>query len=73
MTLETLKILTYQECRHMHHLMHSPTACTIEALRQSYHRLFALFDLLCLVVSEEKAEELLIFTYNETYEKEGET
>ena len=67
MSMETLKALSYQECRHLHALMSDPVACTIEALRQSYHRLFALFDLLSLVVSEERAEALLVFTYRDTF------
>ena len=72
MSMETLKALSYQECRHLHALMGDPVACTIEALRQSYHRLFALFDLLSLLVPEERAEAWLVFTYRDTFAKPAE-
>lgn len=67
MRIEALKAASYQECTRLHGFMGHPATCTMEALRQSYYRLFALFDLLSLVTSEERTEALLVFTYRDTF------
>ena len=69
MKKETLEPLTYQECTTMHRLMNSSPSCTVEALRQSYHRLFMLFDLLSQITSDEHAEKLIVFIYNQTFKR----
>ena len=67
MSIDMVKALTYQECTYLHTLMHNPATCTMEALRQSYQRLFMLFDLLSRITSDERAEALLVFTYWDTF------
>ena len=67
MKIEALKAVSYQECTRLHSVMDHPATCTMEALCQSYRRLFALFDLLSLLTSEERAEALLVFTYHDTF------
>ena len=67
MKIEALKAVSYQECTRLHSVLGHPAICTVEALRQSYRRLFTLFDLLSLITSEERAEALLVFTYHDTF------